>query len=158
MRLFLLAALVAPFAVLPAFEIQPRAGGQLTVSRAGAEPGAFAELSLGEDRNFLIRPELYFNEDGDLGWAGSILWQVPLRQLPRHHALYIGPRVADHNADDWGFGVDAMGMYDFPVGDSGKHYLQGIVLGGFINEEKGQEDSNEPNLGAGLAYAYQFGD
>ncbi len=157
MRPYVIAALLAPLAALSAFEIQPRVGGQFALSRTGFEPGGFAELSLGDDRNFLIRPEVFFNEDGDLGWGGSVLWQVPLRQLPRDQSLYIGPRFIDHNADDWGFGVDALGLYDFPIGDSRKHYLEGLVTAGFVNEQKGGDDSNEPNVGVGIAYAYQFG-
>lgn len=157
MRPFLTAAMLVPLALpAAALEIEPRVAGQLTVSRAGFEPGGALEISFGSERNVLIRPELFFNDDADLAWGGSVLWRLPLRRLPLDHALYFGPRFADHDADEWGIGVDAMAMYDLPLGRGGHHWLEFIALAGFIEDVEGDDNENEPNVGVAAAYAYEF--
>lgn len=151
------ALLLAGAVAADAMEVHPRIVGQVLVGRTGIAPGGAAELSFGSERNVLVRPELFINDDFDLGLGCGVLWQLPLRELPHDHSLHLGPRLVHHNQDDWGWEISAMGLYGFPLGDDGRHWLEGIAAFGFLEEKRHRDDSDlELGPWIGAAYAYQF--
>jgi hypothetical protein len=141
----------------------PRVGGQALIGTTGLEPGAFAEFTFGNDYIFVVRPELFLNDDADLGFGGSALWQIPWERL-EDHSLYIGPRVVDHNNDiedvddDDGYGLElgALAIYNIPFG-GGQHNLELLGAVGFVDEEDTDGDSDLTiGFSVGLGYAFQF--
>lgn len=135
-----------------------RVAGQALLGRAGWEPGVAAEIPVSPgDFPMLVRPEVFFNEDVRIGAGASALWSLRIDALPQRHMFLLGPRVAYHNADDWGWEGSAMAMYSLPLlGDSEHHHLEVIGTLGFM-EDKRDDDSDLTLGGAGgVAYAWQF--
>lgn len=135
-----------------------RVVGQVTIGRAGWEPGVAGEfpVSLG-GFPLLARPEVFINDDVKIGGGAAALWSLRIEQLPRGHMFLLGPRVVYHNADDWGWEGSAMALYSFPLRNaSTHHHLELIATLGFMEDKR--EDDSDLTLGGsgGVAYAWQF--
>ena len=134
----------------------PRAVAQVLVGTAGFEPGVAAEWRFG-DAHLMVRPELFLGEDHNLGFGGSIGWELDFFNLPERHSITIGPRLVYHNSDDYGWGIDGMVIYslDLIPSQRGRHFLEVIGTAGAIEKE---ETDNDMQFGAsvGLGYGFQF--
>jgi hypothetical protein len=132
----------------------PRLCGQILVGTAGFEPGVAAEWTFPTDHPIRLRPEAFISRDGRPGIGGAVLWQIPIRVLPKGQELFIGPRCAYHNADDIHGELDGMAIYSFPIIPRypGHHHFQVIAALGLLDKD------SDVQIGAsvGAAYVWTF--
>lgn len=135
----------------------PRVGAQVLAGTSGIEPGIFAEWRLREAQ-LQLRPELFINEDGNLGGGGAIAWEPGFFDLPERHSLALGPRVVFHNSDESGWEVDLLAIWSFDLIPSqrGRHYLEFIAAVGALEEEDDDDDQTIFGASAGIGYGFQF--
>jgi hypothetical protein len=135
----------------------PRAVAQVLVGTAGFEPGVAAEWRLG-DQPLMARPELFINEDGNLGFGASLGFDLGFFRLPDRHTLTVGPRIAFHNSDESGWEADAMAIWNFDVapGDRGHHFIEVIGAVGILEDEEDPDKNAKFGASIGLGYGYQF--
>ncbi|HEX3133943.1 MAG TPA: hypothetical protein VHX44_10235 [Planctomycetota bacterium] len=153
----LLSTTCTAFAVDEHHDGIPRLVAEVVVGTAGFEPGVAAEWRFG-DPHFLVRPEVFINDDGDLGGGASIGWELTCFHLPDRHTITVGPRVVYHNSDDYGWGADAMAIWHFDLvpAQRGRHFLEVIGTVGAIEEEKPGDNDIDPAVSVGVGYGYQF--
>jgi len=160
----LIAALIPLAVAIPLLDaaVDPRAldthpiriGGQLMAGVAGVEPGGFAEFTFGRDQIWRVRPEVILNEDRDLGLGVALLWNLKAMALPTDHSLWIGPRLAFHNADDWGGEGSALLIYNIPITGHQRHNIEVLAALGIIDDKDDDELALAAAVGAG--YAFRF--
>lgn len=145
------------FAVEPHADHLPRVGAQVLAGTSGIEPGAFAEWRLSEP-GLLLRPEVFINEDGHIGFGGAVAWEPGFINLPERHALALGPRLVYHNSDESGWELDLMGIWSFDLVPSqrGRHYLEVIGAIGALEEENDGDEETEVGASIGIGYGFQF--
>jgi hypothetical protein len=131
-----------------------RLGGELLAGVAGVEPGGFAEFSFGRDRVWQVRPEAFLNRDRDLGVGVALLWNLEAAALPPDHSLWLGPRIAFHNADDWGAEASALLVYNIPIPRHEMHNVEVLAALGVIDDK--EDDRLTLAASVGAAYAYRF--
>lgn len=156
----LLGAVSLPsFAAEPHADHLPRVGAQVLAGTSGIEPGAFAEWRFSEP-GLLLRPEVFINEDGHIGFGGAVAWEPGFIDLPERHALALGPRLVYHNSDESGWEIDLMAIWSFDLIPSrhGRHYLEIIGAVGALEEEDEDGGDEETVVGAsiGIGYGFQF--
>jgi len=154
-----LLATAAPFAsaVVVDHDVWPRLLAQIEVGTAGFEPGVAAEWTINRSAHaWRIRPEIFLSDDEEFGTGVSVSFAIPWSAIPDHHELFIGPRIAWHGGDDYGFEASAQATYTLPIvrGTPNRHFIQGIAALGVIDDR----DDDEIDLAAtvGIAYGYQF--
>jgi hypothetical protein len=140
--------------------------GQVMFGTSELEPGGAVEIPFGEDNPLMLRPEIFFNHDADLGGGVSVLWRLPIDAVPSDHALWAGPRGVLHNEDEddednedaSGWEIDFMALYNIPVSQDGKHNIEFLAAIGFLQEKHGGDEDDDLVLGAsiGAAYAFRF--
>jgi len=135
----------------------PRLVAQALVGTAGFEPGVAVEWRFGP-YHVLVRPEVFINEDSDVGFGASVGWELRFFDLPKRQAITVGPRVVNHNSDDYGWGADAMAIWHFDLMPSqrSRHFLEVIGTVGVIEEDKNGDDDVEPAFSVGAGYGFQF--
>lgn len=131
---------------------------QLMVGTAGFEPGLALEWRGRERLSYVIRPEVFVNEDGGVGGGGAILVDVSAQfDLNARHSLAIGPRVVHHNADQYGWEADVLATwgYDLVGGEQSWQHAIGVLgaVGVVDDEEHGDDDLG---LTAGVFYSFGF--
>lgn len=155
----LLGAVSLPsFAAEPHADYLPRVGAQVLAGTSGIEPGAFAEWRFNEP-GLLLRPEVFINEDGHVGFGGAVAWEG-FFDLPDRHAIAVGPRLVYHNSDESGWEIDLMAIWSFDLSTAhrGRHYLEVIGAVGALEEEDEDNGDEETVVGAsiGIGYGFQF--
>lgn len=133
----------------------PRVGVQVLAGTSDIEPGIFAEWRL-RDAELQLRPEIFLNEDGDVGGGGAIAWEPGFIDLPERHALALGPRVVYHNSDESGWEFDLMAIWSFDLIPSqrGRHFLEVIGAVGVLQDE--EDDDHTVGASGGIGYGFQF--
>lgn len=135
----------------------PRLVVQVLGGTSGIEPGIAAEWRFRNER-IVVRPEVFLNEDEDVGGGASIGWNLTFFDLPDHHAITVGPRVVYHNSDDSGWEADAQAIYSFGFlgGPHRRHYLEVIGAVGVLEDTSGDDDETEIGASIGAGYGFQF--
>lgn len=138
-------------------ERMPRVVAQVLIGTAGFAAGAAGEWRFGEP-HLLVRPEVFFNEDNRLGFAASVGWELAFLDLPDRHAITVGPRLVNHNSDDYGWGVDGLAIWHFDLvpAQRGRHFLEVIGAIGVIEEEQSGDNDAELGFSGGIGYGFQF--
>ncbi len=136
----------------------PRLVAQALVGTSGFEPGIAAEWRLGHDADIVVRPEVFLNEDADVGGGASLSWELRFLDLPDRQSLTVGPRVVYHNSDDSGWEADAMAIWslDFCTQPRGRHYLEVIGAVGVRQDEPDGKDDTKLGASIGVGYGFQF--
>ncbi len=74
-------------------------------------------------------------------------------------SLFIGPRVAYHNSDHDKWGLDALGIYSFPLFPDKPfhHHIEIIGTAGVIDHRDDSDNvSSRLSASIGIGYAYKF--
>lgn len=150
-------AMAATVANLTAADGSFRIAPQIMVGTTGFEPGVAVEIQTSFWDPITFRPELFINNDGDLGAGAAVLWSLPNTfNLSERHLLAIGPRLVFHNSDDDGLEVSALGMWRIALGNqmSDHHSIEILASLGVIQDRK--HDDADVAAAVGVAYAYKF--
>ncbi len=131
---------------------------QILAGTAGVEPGVALEWRGLDQPLLVVRPEVFINEDAEIGAGGSVLFDISSRlDLQQRHAVAVGPRLVYHNSDQYGWEADVMATwsYDLMSGNrSWQHSVGALGALGLADDKK----HDEMDLGAsvGIFYAYGF--
>jgi len=153
-----LGLILATGACAYALDADVRLVPQLEMGSSGFEPGIAAEWRDAERHAFVIRPELFLNEDGGLGGGAAVLGDFSRSiDLPTRYAVAAGPRLVYHNSDDSGWEVDAMltmGCDLSNINDSWRHSVG--LIGAIGALEDTEHDDVDVGVTAGIYYAYRL--
>jgi len=131
---------------------------QVNAGTAGVEPGLALEWRGMDRQSLIIRPEVFLNEDEDIGGGVAILFDVSDRiGIPQRHAFAVGPRVVHHNSDEYSWEADAMATWSFDLvgGNRAWQHSVGVLAAvGLIHDK--EDDDNDLGASAGLFYSYGF--
>jgi len=135
-----------------------RISPQLMVGTAGVEIGAAVEIRLGMWNSVNLRPEVFINDDADVGGGASALWTITDSfDFPARHGFQVGPRVVYHNSDEEGWELSALGMWSIALDDSRtrRHEIEILAALGVLQDREGDTQMVLAASG-GAAYSYRF--
>lgn len=131
---------------------------QLVVGTAGIEPGVALEYRTGNLNRMVIRPEVFLSEDSRIGGGGALLYEVAESfDLPREHALAVGPRFIVHNSDETSWELDAMATYSVSLSamtQPWRHAVGVLAALGIRNDR--ERDETRFGANAGVFYSFRF--
>jgi hypothetical protein len=131
---------------------------QITIGTVGVEPGLALEWRCYDRQSLIIRPEISMNDDGRIGAGGAVLYDASINlDLPKYHAIAVGPRVVFHNADRYSWEADAMATwgYDLVGGTRAWQHSVGVLAAVGVVRDK-EHDDNDPSASAGVFYSFRF--
>jgi hypothetical protein len=131
---------------------------QLMVGTAGFEPGLAMEWRGRKHLSFVVRPEVFVNEDGGVGGGGAFLVDMSAQfDLNPRHALAVGPRVVHHNSDQYGWEADALATWSYDLVGADRSWQHAIgVLGAVGVVDDKEHDDYDLGLTAGVFYSFWF--
>lgn len=151
-------ASVSGVSLLTAADDDLRIVPQLVVGTAGIEPGVALEYRTANLDHMVLRPEVFLSEDSRIGGGAALLYEIgDMFELPRAHALAIGPRFVAHNSDDTGWELDAMATYGVSLSSMTqpwRHALGVLAAVGVRNDKVHDETRIGANVG--IYYSFRF--
>lgn len=126
------------------------------VTLPGLEIGVALEYRAVGAAWLVARPEVFVNDDGDIGAGGALLWSLKDTFRFDRFDLAFGPRFAHHGAEDYSWSLGGMGLFSYALGGGNvrRHFIEALGELGVINDK--DDDETEINLMAGVAYAFRF--